>query len=71
MRVISLFVISGLLIISGVMGVITLGLASATLTVTTTSDTISNDGLCSLREAIIAANTDSAFHDCPAGTAPE
>ena len=67
MRVISLFVISGLLIISGVMGVITPGFASATLTVTTTSDTISNDGLCSLREAIIAANTDSAFHGCSAG----
>ena len=42
-------------------------LADATLTVTTTNDVIDDDGLCSLREAIIAANTDDAFHDCPAG----
>jgi len=49
------------------MGEITPGLALASLTVTTTSDTIADDGHCSLREAIIAANTDSAFHGCPAG----
>ncbi|CAN5672500.1 hypothetical protein BH10CHL1_BH10CHL1_40130 [soil metagenome] len=42
--------------------------ANAPITVTTTSDVIADDNLCSLREAIIAANTDSAFHDCPAGS---
>ncbi len=42
--------------------------ADTTITVTTTSDVIASDGLCSLREAIIAANTDSAFSDCPGGS---
>ncbi|HET9033915.1 MAG TPA: CSLREA domain-containing protein [Dokdonella sp.] len=40
---------------------------AATITVTTNSDTIAADGQCSLREAITAANTDSAFNGCPAG----
>jgi CSLREA domain-containing protein len=43
--------------------------SNATIVVTQASDTINNDGLCSLREAVIAANTDSAFSDCPAGRA--
>ena len=38
------------------------------ITVTTTNDTIADDGFCSLREAVIAANTDSSFHDCQAGS---
>ncbi|MFN8465935.1 MAG: choice-of-anchor Q domain-containing protein [Caldilineaceae bacterium] len=38
------------------------------ITVTTTSDSIADDGFCSLREAVIAANTDNSFHDCPAGS---
>ena len=67
MRAILLIAVSGLLIISGMMGEITPELALASLTVTITSDTIADDGQCSLREAIIAANTDSAFHGCPAG----
>lgn len=41
---------------------------AATLLVTTTNDVIASDGQCTLREAIIAANTDSAFNDCPAGS---
>ena len=40
----------------------------ATITVTTIDDVISDDVLCSLREAVIAANTDSAFGGCPAGS---
>lgn len=40
---------------------------AATLTVTTTSDELNSDGDCSLREAIIAANTDAAVDACPAG----
>ncbi|MEZ4679306.1 MAG: choice-of-anchor Q domain-containing protein [Caldilineaceae bacterium] len=39
----------------------------APILVTTANDLIADDGFCSLREAIIAANTDSIFHDCPAG----
>ncbi|MGQ0600988.1 MAG: CSLREA domain-containing protein [Anaerolineales bacterium] len=46
--------------------------ASATITVTTNQDVINgNDSLCSLREAVIAANTDaasgSAAGECMAG----
>ncbi len=40
---------------------------NTTITVTTTSDVIASDGECALREAIIAANTDMAFNECPAG----
>lgn len=42
--------------------------ANTTITVTTTSDVIGNDGQCALREAIIAANSDTAFGDCPGGS---
>ena len=42
--------------------------ADATITVTTTSDSITDDGLCSLREAVIAANTDSPYNGCPTGS---
>jgi CSLREA domain-containing protein len=42
-----------------------------TINVTTTSDVLANDGFCSLREAVIAANTDTAsgpaIGECPAG----
>jgi uncharacterized repeat protein (TIGR01451 family)/CSLREA domain-containing protein len=41
--------------------------AGSTITVTTTSDELANNSQCSLREAIIAANTDSAYYGCPAG----
>jgi uncharacterized repeat protein (TIGR01451 family)/CSLREA domain-containing protein len=44
------------------------GQTGTTITVDTTSDVISSDGFCSLREAIVAANTDSPFQDCPAGS---
>lgn len=46
--------------------------AAATIDVTTTADVIANDGQCSLREAVTAANTDtasgSAPGECQAGT---
>jgi CSLREA domain-containing protein len=42
--------------------------ADSTITVTTTGDVIANDGECSLREAIIAANTDSASGGCAGGS---
>lgn len=46
--------------------------AGTTLTVSSTADIRANDGKCTLREAIIAANTDSssgaAAGECPAGS---
>jgi CSLREA domain-containing protein len=39
-----------------------------TIHVTTTEDEILNDGNCSLREAVLAADTDSAVDACPAGS---
>jgi CSLREA domain-containing protein len=40
---------------------------AATITVDTELDLDAADGLCSLREAIVAANDDAAHNDCPAG----
>lgn len=42
-------------------------LLAATITVNTIADTIAVDGFCSLHEAILAANTDTAVNECPAG----
>ncbi|MEM6796446.1 MAG: CSLREA domain-containing protein, partial [Acidobacteriota bacterium] len=42
---------------------------AATIAVTTTADVIAVDGLCSLREAVTAANTNLPFNDCPTGEA--
>lgn len=39
-----------------------------TITVTTTADEVNNDGDCSLREAILAANGDTAVDACTAGS---
>lgn len=41
---------------------------AATITVNTTADEVNTDGDCSLREAIIAANTNAAVDACPAGS---
>lgn len=45
--------------------------AAGPITVTTTLDVIADDGLCSLREAVIAANTNSPYFNCPSGSAGE
>ena len=42
--------------------------AQTIITVNTVDDSIIDDGQCSLREAVIAANTDSATSGCPAGS---
>src|SRR5262245_34500220 len=42
--------------------------AAATITVTTTSDGAATDGNCTLREAVLAANSDAARDACPAGS---
>jgi CSLREA domain-containing protein len=51
-------------------GMFLLGLPvlAATITVTTTEDEFYSDGDCSLREAIHAANTDTAVDNCAAGS---
>ncbi len=41
---------------------------ATTITVTSNLDSATGDGLCSLREAVIAANTDTAVDACPAGS---
>jgi CSLREA domain-containing protein len=41
---------------------------AATITVNTTDDELNYDGDCSLREAILAANTDTAVDGCTAGS---
>ncbi|MCH9648952.1 MAG: CSLREA domain-containing protein [Deltaproteobacteria bacterium] len=51
-----------------VAGPATFPASAATLTVNTDQDTDSNDGFCSLREAITAANDDMPYRDCPTGT---
>ncbi|GIK36271.1 MAG: hypothetical protein BroJett011_01040 [Chloroflexota bacterium] len=43
-------------------------LSSSTLIVTTMADELNNNDKCSLREAIIAANTNKAVGACPAGS---
>ena len=42
--------------------------AGTTINVTTSIDELNSDGDCSLREAIEAANTDTAVDECPAGS---
>ena len=42
--------------------------AASTIPVTSTVDSLADDGQCSLREAVIAANTDTAVGGCPAGS---
>ncbi|MCB1009120.1 MAG: CSLREA domain-containing protein [Acidobacteria bacterium] len=41
---------------------------AVTIPVTTDTDTDFDDSFCSLREAIVAANTDAAYNGCPAGS---
>ncbi|HUE97055.1 MAG TPA: CSLREA domain-containing protein, partial [Longimicrobiaceae bacterium] len=45
--------------------------SGTTITVTTTSDDVAADGNCSLREAIEAANTNTAVNECPAGSSTD
>ena len=41
--------------------------AAGTITVNNITDSLADDGQCSLREAVIAANNDTATGSCPAG----
>ncbi|MEZ4660463.1 MAG: choice-of-anchor Q domain-containing protein [Caldilineaceae bacterium] len=62
---ISLALAIGLL---GLLGVATPAYADSVITVTTLDDGLVADAACSLREAVIAANTDAAFNGCAAGS---
>ncbi|HRY01071.1 MAG TPA: CSLREA domain-containing protein [Xanthomonadaceae bacterium] len=42
--------------------------SAAIISVDTLEDAVTDNGNCSLREAVIAANTNTAVDDCPAGT---
>jgi CSLREA domain-containing protein len=44
------------------------GAQSTTITVNSTADSLAIDGHCTLREAIIAANSDTAVDACAAGS---
>src|SRR5262249_18375275 len=44
---------------------------AATITVNSTADSLAPDGNCTLREAILAANSDAAVDACPAGSGPD
>src|SRR5205814_1368529 len=44
---------------------------AATITVTDNTDGAASNGNCTLREAIIAANTDAPADACPAGSGPD
>lgn len=46
-------------------------LGAATITVDQPQDIDADDAACSLREAILAANTDSAYHGCASGDGPD
>ncbi|MBK8902909.1 MAG: CSLREA domain-containing protein [Anaerolineaceae bacterium] len=59
-----LLVVGGL----GVTAVLTPLVHADTITVTTTDDEVNNDGDCSLREAVLAANGDTAVDNCSAGS---
>lgn len=72
-RVLRTWLWRGLLIALVAAGSLWAGLPSpiawaATITVNTTTDEYNGDGDCSLREAIIAANTDTAVDACAAGS---
>ena len=59
------------ILLAFLLGVQSFGVPSAdaaTLTVNDTSGVIATDGNCTLREAIIAANTDAVVDACPAGS---
>jgi len=59
-----LFVVSFLALVLGANGSVAAG---TTISVNTTSDDLTNNGNCTLREAIRAANTQASVDHCPAG----
>jgi CSLREA domain-containing protein len=62
------FWLTVLSLIGAFLGGVGLPALANTITVTTTNDEFNTDGDCSLREAIVAANTDTAVDNCAAGS---
>ena len=62
--VLAVLAVSGVLVPGAVAPV-----EAAGITVTTTSDELTVNGRCSLREAVIAANSDTAVDTCPTAMA--
>jgi CSLREA domain-containing protein len=52
-------------------GLLTAPVRAAGITVNTTTDEYDTGAACSLREAVVAANTDAAFGGCTAGSGPD
>lgn len=64
-RIISIFTLLALSVVSG----ITVSpVSAASIVVNSLADALIDDGLCTLREAIIAANTDAPYLGCSAGS---
>jgi len=63
-----LYSVLALSLITGILILNKPAAADSTIIVNTASDAVTNDSVCSLREAIIAANTNSAFNGCAAGS---
>src|SRR5436309_2502805 len=53
--------------LAGLALIISVPASAAVITVTGIGDTVANDGICTLREAITAANTHAATGGCAAG----
>jgi len=56
-----------LLLAAALVALLGSGAGAATITVDTDLDADAADGVCSIREAILAANSDAARNECPAG----
>lgn len=54
-------------LVVGITAVFIAPVSATDITVTTTNDEVNSDGDCSLREAVLAANGDTAVDACPAG----
>ena len=60
---------SGVCLLLSLAALLSTGATAATITVTSTADTLPDGGQCTLREAIVAANTNTAAGGCSAGEA--
>lgn len=61
-------VLTSVLALHAAIAVLAAPVGAADLLVTTLDDIDALDGHCSLREAIVAANTDAVYRECPAGS---
>jgi CSLREA domain-containing protein len=62
-----LFIVSVLAVLASIDPLVSIGYASSPISVTGPGDGVANDGVCSLREAIQAANSNSSVNECSSG----